>query len=716
LSSRLPSSENVRAAPLDALLRPRSIAILGASARPSLGRSLLVSLETLGFDGAVYPVNPKYSEVLGRPSYPSLSDVPQAPDVVAFCVGYTRVMENLKTAAEIGARGAVIYDGGFAERGEEGLRLQSDITAMCRSASIALCGPNCMGIINPHDRSSIWIQELRTAEGFAGSVGLVTQSGSIGIGMIADIRRFGFSHVISSGNEALVPMADYIDALTDDPETRVIALFIESVREPERFVAALDRAAAAGKPVVVLKVGRTERTQRAITSHTGGLAGSSKVFSEVLRAHRAIEVSDMDEFTEVVAACQADHWPTGRRIAVITASGGQAELILDVATQARIELPPLPESRKPELEQVIGPITGDGNPLDAWGNGDYVTNLTQALKSLDASDHCDNIVLCADNCDGQPMGREERALEYLGLVAEAAKISRKPHFAMGMRPGVMMRSQVNFLRGHGLAMLGGARQGLGALDRLARWNAPLPPSRISQPVDGGRMNAVLAADPGRKTINEFDAKTMLGAVGLPVTREAMADSLEAARAAAAAIGYPVVLKAVSDDIPHKSDHGLVVVDLANEAELAAGWNRLAERIAQARAHGAIAGVMVQEMVVGGLEVFAGVSRDADFGLVLAFGIGGVAIEVTQDAVFRMLPLRAGDAMEMVGEIRMAEMLRGVRGAPPLDVPALIACLEAFAEFAWAERDAIAEIDLNPIKLLPAGQGCRIVDALIVPHR
>ena len=701
--------------PLDALLQPRSIAILGASARPSLGRSLLVSLDTLGFEGAVYPVNPKYPEVLGRKAFGALSDLPEAPDVVAFCVGYSRVMENMKAAADMGARGAVIYDGGFAERGEEGMRLQREITELCRSASMALCGPNCMGIINPHHRSSIWIQELRSAQGFAGSVGLVTQSGSIGIGMIADIRRFGFSHVISSGNEAVVPMADYVEALIDDENTRVIALFIESVREPERFIAALDRAAAVGKPVVVLKVGRTERTQRAITSHTGGLAGSSQVFSEVLRAHRAIEVTDMDEFTEVVAACQANRWPSGPRIAVITASGGQAELILDVATQAGIELPPLPDKHRPELEEVIGPITGDGNPLDAWGNGDYITNLARALKTLDASDHCDNIVLCTDNSDGQPMGREERALEYLQLVADAAAISHKPHFVMGMRPGVMMRSQVDFLRQNGLAMLGGARQGLGALNRLARWSQPSPAARGVLANQGKGVSAALAAAPGRPTVNEFDAKALLGAAGLPVTREAMAGSLDEARAVASRIGYPVVLKAVSDDIPHKSEHGLVIVGLGNDAELTAGWTQLAARIKAAAGHGAIAGVMVQEMIRGGIEVFAGVSRDPDFGLVLAFGIGGIAIEITRDAAFRMLPLREGEAARLINEIRMAELLRGARGAPPSDVPALVNCLEAFADFAWRERELIDEIDLNPIKVLPKGQGCRIVDALIVPR-
>jgi acyl-CoA synthetase (NDP forming) len=699
----------------DALLRPRSIAVLGASERPSIGRSIMTSLEKLGFEGSVYPINPKYAEILGRPCYPSMKDIPEAPDVVAFCVSSARVLENMEFAAERGARGAVVYDGGFAEQGEEGCALQAAVTAVCRSASIALCGPNCMGVLNPHDRSSVYMQELADPARLAGNVGLISQSGSICIGMLADVRRFGFSHVISSGNEAVVSAVDYLEALIEDEETKVIALFVESVREPDRFVAALDQAADAGKPVVVLKVGRSERVRRAITSHTGGLAGSARVFSEVLRTHRAIEAHDLDEFTEVLAACQAARWPQGRRTSVITFSGGQAELILDVATQAGLELPPLPPEERAEVERVVGAISGDGNPLDAWGNGDVATNLPHALRVLDRSASCDTIVLCSDASDGQPMGRAERVLEYMRHVVEAAGSSRKPHYVMGMRPGVMMRAQVDFLRQNGLINIGGARQGLGALDRLARWSAALAAHRPTRALSGGGAAGALKQSPGRRTINEFDAKSLLAKEGLPVTRERLVTSFDAAASAADELGYPVVLKAVSDDIAHKSDLGLVLVGIRGPGELRSAWDLLQERMRAAAQHGAVTGVLVQEMVEGGIEVFAGVNRDPDFGLVLAFGLGGVAVEILQDVALRMLPLRGGDAIAMVEEIRGAALLRGARGAGPFDVAALVECLEAFADYAWADRERLAEIDLNPIKVLPVGQGCRIVDALIVPR-
>jgi acyl-CoA synthetase (NDP forming) len=698
--------------PLDALLRPQSIAILGASERPSIGRSLIVSAQNIGFEGKIYPINPRYPELLGHRCYPSVEALPEAPDVVAFCVSYTRILENFRPVAQKGAKAAAIFDGGFAERGEEGAKLQAEIVGICREAGILLNGPNCMGVLNPATRSSVYIHEVRDATGLAGNVGLISQSGSVCIGLVSDIRRFGFSHVISSGNEALIGAAEYMEALIDDPATKVIALFTETVKEPERFVAALDRAADRGKPVVVLKVGRTERAKRAISTHTGGLAGESRVFFEVLKAHRAIEVEDMDELTEVLAVCQGERWPRGRRLSVVTASGGQAELMLDVASGRGLDLPPLPAEQRLEAERVIGSITGDGNPLDAWGNGDYATNFPHALKVLDRTPTADVIVFCGDSCDGQPMGRAERTLEYTKILLDAAKASGKPHYAMNTRPGLMLRDQIDLLRKHGIAMIGGSRQGLGAIDKLARYLEPLPARRT--PAAWGPSIATYLRGATRRTINEFDAKRLLAEHGIAVAKETLVASPAEAVEAARAIGFPVVLKAVSDDIPHKSEHGLVLVDLRDEAAVAAAWRTLHARLAKVPGAPKLAGVLVQRMVAGGIEVFAGVSRDPDFGHTLAFGIGGVAIEIMRDFALRLLPLRVGDAEAMIGETNAAKLLRGIRGGPPADIDSLARLLYALADLAYADRALIAEIDLNPIMVLPQGQGCVVVDALIAP--
>src|SRR6516225_7837679 len=285
---------------LEALFRPKSIAVIGASEKPTIGRRLIASLDRFGFSGSIFPVNPNYSSVLGRQCYGSIAELPEAPDVAVFCVGHERVLEPFAAAAERGIKAAVIYDRGFTERGEDGRRRQAQIEGICRDGGIALCGPNCMGVLSPHHRSTTYLQELRDQAGLGGNVGIVAQSGGFCIGLLNDIRRFGFSHVVSSGNEAVTAAADYLEYLVDDPHTKVIGGFIETVRYPERFAAALDRANVQGKPVVALKVGRIGRTQYAVTTHTGGIAGDSGLASELLRAHHAIEVSDLVEFPQAL--------------------------------------------------------------------------------------------------------------------------------------------------------------------------------------------------------------------------------------------------------------------------------------------------------------------------------------------------------------------------------------------------------------------------------
>ncbi len=454
---------------LEALFRPKSIAVVGASDKPTIGRRLIASLDRIGFAGPIFPINPNYSTVSGRQCYANVVELPEIPDVAVFCVGHVRVIEALLAAAARGVRGAVIYDGGFAERGEDGRRLQAQIEGICRDAGMALCGPNCMGVLSPHDRSTTYLQELRDPAGLAGNVGIISQSGAFCISLLTDIRRFGFSHVVSSGNEAVVVAGDYLEYLVDDPHTNVIGGFIETVRSPDRFVAALDRAAAQGKPVVVLKVGRSERARDAVTTHTGGLAGEPGFVSELLRAHRAIEVSDLVEFTEVLAAAQGARRPAGRRIGVVTSSGGLAELILDIAASAHLRLPPLPAAAREEIERQIGFVSGDGNPLDAWGNGTFVANLPHALAVLDHSPDHDIIVFCRDNCDGQPFETPELPLSYLELFVRAAENSGKPHYLLHTRPGVMNREQVAYLRAANIPVVGGIREGLAAIDRLARY-------------------------------------------------------------------------------------------------------------------------------------------------------------------------------------------------------------------------------------------------------
>ena len=454
---------------LEALIRPTSIAIVGASEKPTIGRRLVASLDRIGFRGPIYPINPGYDSVLGHQCYPSIADTPEAPDLAAFCLGYRHVLGPLREAAAHGVRAAVIYDGGFAERGQEGRRLQQQVIELCRNAGIALCGPNCMGVLNPIDRSTSYLQELREPAGLAGNVGILSQSGGFCVSLLTDISRFGFSTMISSGNEAVVDAAAFLEWLVADPATEVIGCFIEAVRAPERFAAALEAASDAGKPVVALKVGRADRARRAIATHTAGEAGDPAAFSAMLRAHRGIEVGDLAEMTEIFAACQGTRRPLGRRIGIITSSGGLAELMLDVAAASGIELPPLPSAMRPELDGRIGYITGDGNPLDAWGNGTFQPNLHHALAALQASPDHDAVVFCRDNGIGQPMDAPETALNYLQQFARTAAAGDKPHYLLHTRAGQLDPAHVEILRQAGIPIITDIRDGLGAIDKLARW-------------------------------------------------------------------------------------------------------------------------------------------------------------------------------------------------------------------------------------------------------
>jgi acyl-CoA synthetase (NDP forming) len=387
-----------------------------------------------------------------------------------------------------------------------------------------------------------------------------------------------------------------------------------------------------------------------------------------------------------------------------------SELILDNATAAGFDLPPLSAEERAEAERVIGRITGDGNPFDAWGNGNYAVNIPHAMSVVDKSERIDSILYCADASNDPIIGQPSRVFENVDMLTKAAAASEKPYYLMSTRSGVMNRKQIDGMRDAGLVVIGGTRQGLGALDRMGRWGLGLRPVRTGSAARHVQLADALKV---RRTINEFDAKRLLSAYGVPVTQEQRVATEADALAAARALGYPVVLKIVSDAIAHKTELGLVAVNLKNDEELARAYAQLHERLEKLEPRPADAAFLVQEFVADGIEVFAGVSRDPDFGLSLAFGMGGIAIEVVRDFALRMLPLRDDDAEAMIAETRGAALLGAVRGRQASDVKSLVTCLYALADFAWHHAAAIAEIDLNPIKVLPEGRGCIVVDALIV---
>jgi acetate---CoA ligase (ADP-forming) len=697
------------ALPIDAIFNPKSIAILGASDRPgSIGAVVLDSLRHSGYGGSVWPVNPRFSELASYRCYQELAELPSAPDLVAICTRGESALGHLETISKIGGRAAVIYDGGFAETGSDGAKRQDEIAAFCRQEGIAVCGPNCMGAINTHTGATTYKLPLLDIDRLRGNVGIISQSGSITIGLLGDTRRFGFSSIVSTGNEVVLDAADFVDAFVDDEKTRIIALFLESARNGQRFLKALERAAIANKPVVVLKVGQSARAKHAVQSHTGGLAGEARVFSEVLRKSVAIEVNDIDEMTEVLAALQARKRPRGRRIAVVTGSGGQAELMLDIADANGIELPPLDQASRQKAEDVIGRLTGDGNPMDAWGSGDVNRNLPHAFSVLEGANY-DALVLCNENIDHAPIGRSEGVMK---LFCDAAINSEKPFFALNMRPGLMHADNVRLLKAAGAGMLGGARQGLLAIDRVAKYTRDRLKVSVSSPA---AEPFALKSTGNSKTINEFDSKRILASYGVPVIEEQLASDFPSALQAARHIGWPVVLKPVSDDLPHKSELGVVKLGIDSEEKLASAFSDIESKLGGSTPPVALRGYLVQPMVSRGVEVFAGLKRDPQWGMTLVFGVGGVLIELIRESALRLLPVCEDDIDAMLRQTKAWDLLCGVRGAPEADIDALRNCLAAVARFGMAAGDTLSELDLNPIKVLPRGEGCRVLDALIVTN-
>ena len=687
--------------------------VVGATERPSIGRSVIRSLQTLRYPGKIYPVNPKYKSILGIPCFSDFLDIGETVDLMVICLGHNHVYAELEKASRRGVGGAVIYGAGYAESGQDGQQLQQAITQLCVESDIALCGPNVMGISSPHDRCHTYMIDLDDPDRLAGNVGLISQSGSVCIALTNDVRRYGFSHVISSGNEAVIGTADYLNFLVDDENTAVIALFLERVSGPLAFMAALDRASQAQKPVVVLKGGKSTRAEAAVITHSGGVAGEARSFSAMLQAHGAIEVASLEELSEVLVVCQSKPVPTHKSVGVITGSGGLAELMLDVSDLSDVELPPLSTSIKAQAEEVIGTLTGDGNPLDAWGNGNYLANYPAALAALGHSDEHHSILFGFDSCDFQPMQYEESGSATIGMLAESKAKSGKPHFALSSLQGVFNTTFTSQLREQGIPILSGISSSFSAIAKVAgRMDDCTHPVVVSDEfcaVDETEVASLLL----RNTINEFDAKKLLATCQLPVAEERIVTSFEECRQAAIDLGYPVVLKGLSDDLPHKTEHRLVALNIRNGQQLLENWESM-QAIRMKLEEASRRDYLIQAQAPQGVEVIVGVNRDPQFGLVLVVGAGGVLTEMLNQVSLRMLPIREGQARAMLNEAKLEPHLKGFRDSPAVNIDALVAAIEAVANFAAANAHWLESIDVNPI--IAHRQSCIAVDALIVPRK
>lgn len=690
---------------LDALFRPRSVAILGASDDPTRisGRPVRYLIEG-GFKGPIYPVNPNRDTVQGLKAYKSLADVPETPDVALLAVPAGLTEQAVRECVARGVRAAVIFSAGYAESGGEGLAIQKRITDIARSGGLRLLGPNCLGVFNPQTGFfGTFTQSLDREMPHAGPLGIVSQSGAYGshIAYLARQRGIGINYWITTGNEADVDVAESLEWMAAQPDIKVIMAYVEGVRDGERFRRALALAQKNRKPVVMMKVGRSEIGARAASSHTASLAGSDAIYDALFRQYGVHRAATTEEQIDVAYACARGIFPSGNKLGVITLSGGAGVLISDAAERYGMDVAPMPPAAQEVLKALL-PFATVTNPIDTTAQA--LNDMTLLARNIE-------VMLDQGGYDALigffTTVPNTRTLSGPLREAIADGCARFPDRLIALEM-VADREVVRDYERAGFLVFEDADRAVAALAALARFGQAFGRAAEIRPVSP-------APSIGTEALSEHAAKALLGAAGVPFLAERLAADAGAAGDAADAIGYPVVLKIVSAQIEHKTEIGGVIVGVADRSGVEKGFATLLERAAAHRPDAAIEGVLVAPMAKKGVEVIVGVSRDPVFGPAVMFGLGGVHVEVLKDVTFRLPPFGRGEAMRMIGEIRGRAMLDGVRGAAPSDVDALADLLVRISEFAAAHRDDVETVDLNPVIALPKGEGVVALDALVIPR-
>lgn len=702
------------------LLNPASIAVVGASQKPGAGSFVIDNLRRLGYKGRILPVNPRYSDVFGLPSYASLKDVPEdiRIDCVAILLGQEHVPVILEEAAERGIQAAWAFASGFAETGEEGAKRQERLRRICLDRGILFCGPNCVGFVNLLDQVGTFSAPLSPTLR-KGGIAVVAQSGSVILALANSNRGLGFSTLVSSGNEAVLDAVDYMAHFLDDPRTRVIAAFIEGFRRPEAFVRVCERAVEKGKPIIVLKVGRSELAQRTVVTHTGALAGSDDVQEALFKKLGVIRVNDLDELMETAEAFAhlGNRLPKGNRIGAITVSGGEIGLMGDLARDLGFTFPDLSEASKEELRRRLPPYSAVGNPLDAWGSGDLVSAYPACLDVLAREENIDLLAVSQDAPPGMAGAQVNQYAEVARAAVQAAS-GNKPVLAFSHVSGGLDDTIRGILETGNVPFLQGTRESLAAIHHLVKYAESRRPKDQRQKGDAGvapaSLNEILREMKGPKRVLPYGrSMAILSAYGIPGVRESLTQSADEAVRVAETIGYPVALKALSPAIPHKSDAGLVRLNVKDKAEVRACFQLLEQRVGQAAPGAALEGILVQEMVpAGATEVLVGVFRDPAFGPALVLGTGGVLVELFQDRCIRIPPVNPAEAKDMIASLRGKALLEGYRGSEPGDTESLARTLVRVGQMACDLRDRLISLDLNPLMVLPGRGGVRAVDVVM----
>lgn len=691
--------------PLAALFSPRSVALVGASSDPAkLGGRPLRNLLAFGYEGRIYPVNARAAEVQGVKAYPSVAVLPETVDQAIIVVPAQAVEAALADCAARGVKVAQILSAGFAEVGGDGTAMQARVVDIARRAGIRITGPNALGSVSPSDRFfATFSGLLDTLRPEPGVIGVATQSGAFGSHIYATMaeRGIGLSRSLATGNEADIDVAEAIGFLAADPATRVICAALEGCRNGARLRASLRAAAEAGKPVVIMKVGRTEVGAVAAATHTGSLAGEDRIFDAVFRAGGAWRAETVEEMVDIAYVCATGRMPVNRGTTIVTISGGLGVLMADTAVEAGLDVAPMPAALGAEVRAFM-PLASGRNPIDttagvAGGPPSFARLFDMVLSGSESG----SVLAYLAHIGRTPARFAElegplaavRAKHPDRLIALAGTIDpkvRKTCDAMGVP---FFEDPSRLVRATAAAAV--LRERMALARQAAVADASVPPAP-------------------RAALNEAEAKAYLAECGVPVVPERSCATADEAVAAAEAMGFPVVAKILSPDILHKTEIGGVTLNLRDADEVSRAFADIVARARAAKPDARIEGVLISPMLRGGVETIIGIQRDPVFGPMVMFGLGGVSVELFRDVAFAPAPLDQAGAERLIGSVRGARLLEGWRGAPPADRAALVRALVRVSQVAAAHPDTIAGIDINPFLVME--KGAYALDAVIVTHQ
>ena len=692
---------------LKPFFEPRGVAIIGASASPDkLSYGILRNLMSYGYQGDVYPVNPKVDEILGLTCYPEICQVPDPVDLAVIVLASKMISSVLEECGKREIKAATIISGGFKEVGEEGRGLEEEILKIAAKYQIRLIGPNCVGTMNLiTGLNTTFIKGIPAT----GGIGFISQSGAVCGGVVDHVanKGIGFSHFLSLGNEANVSETDMIEYLGADADTRVIAAYVEGIQDGQRFLN-ITRQVNRKKPVVILKAGQSEEGAKAVSSHTGSLAGSHAAYQAAFKQSGAIEVFSTTDLLNAAMALDWLNLPQGNKIAIVTNAGGPAALASDSLAMNGMQLASISSVIQAKLKENLNPSAQTGNPVDMLGGA----NEDEYAYALDLVLSDPVIDMALPILVPQALVKPEKIAQ---AIVDSAKKSQKPVIACLMGYESVQEARKILHQNHvpmvDFPELTGVM--FGALYKRSLFEkAPHKNPLIEQNEGREIVKSIFFREGGKKVWGEHDSRPILSAYGISLVEGGLVNSIKEGQNLANSLGYPVVMKAASAQLLHKSEAGVVKIGVADDKSFAETYNLLIDKAKSYDAHARIDGILVEKMAPKGEEVIIGMKRDPGFGPMMMFGMGGIFVELFKDVAFRISPLSDKDAFEMVKETKAFQLLNGWRGGTRFDIEAITAAIMKLSQLA-TDFPQIQEVEINPLRALPEGEGALGLDCRMI---